>query len=41
MHLQRAALMKYIHGVHAVKGTTFGPGGAIVVVVGPDFPPQQ
>jgi hypothetical protein len=24
-----------------VQGTTYGPGGAIVVVVGPDFPPQQ
>ena len=41
MHAQRKTLMQYVHGVHAVMGQTFGPGGAIVVVVGPDFPPQQ
>jgi LCP family protein required for cell wall assembly len=41
MHAQRKTLMKYMHGVRAVQGTTYGPGGAIVVVVGPDFPPQQ
>jgi hypothetical protein len=41
MHAQRKTLMKYLHGVRAVQGTTYGPGGAIVVVVGPDFPPQQ
>jgi hypothetical protein len=41
MHAQRATLMQYIHGVHAVMGQTFGPGGAIVVVVGPNFPAQQ
>lgn len=41
MHAQRKTLMKYMHGIHAVQGTTYGPGGAIVVVVGPDFPPQQ
>jgi LCP family protein required for cell wall assembly len=41
MHLQRKALMQYMHGVRAVQGQTFGPGGAIVVVVGPDFPQQQ
>jgi LCP family protein required for cell wall assembly len=41
MHNQRATLMKYLTGVHAVQGQTFGPGGAIVVVVGPDFPIQR
>jgi LCP family protein required for cell wall assembly len=41
MHNQRKTLMQYLHGIRAVQGETFGPGGAIVVVVGPDFPPQQ
>jgi hypothetical protein len=41
MHEQRKTLMQYVGGVHAVKGQTYGPGGAIVVVVGPHFPQQQ
>jgi hypothetical protein len=41
MHAQRQTLMQYLHGIRAVKGTTYAPGGAIAVVVGPDFPRQQ
>ena len=41
MHLQQAALMPFLHGVHWVMGKTFGPGGVITVVVGPDFPQQK
>ena len=41
MHLQRATLLQYIHGVHWVVGKTFGPGGVITIVVGPTFPQQK
>jgi len=39
-HEQLRTLLRYLHKVKAVRGITFGPGGAIVVVVGPGFPPQ-
>jgi LCP family protein required for cell wall assembly len=39
-HEQLRTLLRYIHHVKRVQGSTFGPGGTIVVVVGPGFPPQ-
>ena len=39
-HEQRKTVSHYIKGVKFVKGVTFGPGGAIVIVVGPHFPAQ-
>jgi len=39
-HYQRQTVSHYIRGVKYIRGTTYGPGGAVVIVVGAHFPAQ-
>jgi len=39
-HEQLATLLRHLRKLKTVRGTTYAPGGAIVVVVGPRFPAQ-
>lgn len=37
-HEQRSTLLQYLGGVKVIRGQTFGPAGAVIVVVGRNFP---
>ena len=39
-HAERTTASHYIRGVKYVRGDTYGPGGTLVIVVGPNFPAQ-